>query len=396
MCVGACPYAALVMRGSVAGSTAACTLCGLCVEACPVGAIRLQEEAETGARGVADLSAWRGVWVFAEQVDGVVQPVTFELIGEGRRLAEARGTSLHAVLLGDGLDRAARNLLEYPLASVLQVEAPVLGTYAAEPYARVLAELIRMRRPEIVLAGATAIGRAFLGRTAVLARTGLTADCTELSITADGSLLQTRPAFGGNVMASILCRNHRPQMATVRHKVFPEAVPDPDRVDTPGADGAGRIERIVPDPAWLRTRTERVAFEPDAGGGAPLHEADLVLAGGRGMGGRAGFALLEEAARALGGAVAASRSAVDAGWYPYSHQVGQTGKTVAPKLYLACGISGAVQHQVGMRGAETIVAINADPEAPIFDMATYGLVGDVFTLLPAVLEAVAAYRARKG
>jgi electron transfer flavoprotein alpha subunit len=244
----------------------------------------------------------------------------------------------------------------------------------------VFSDLIRKHKPEIVLAGATTVGRSFLSRVAVEIGTGLTADCTGLDIRPEDRLLmQTRPAFGGNIMATILTPRHRPQMATVRHKVMKEA--------TRGPRGGKLIKLKAPEDL-ARQRTTFVEFIREATETVNITEADIIVSGGRGLGGPENFKLVEDLAKALGGAVGSSRAAVDAGWIPYSHQVGQTGKTVQPKLYIACGISGAVQHQVGMRSSDCIIAINKDPNAPIFDIATYGVVGDLKEVLPALTKRI--------
>ncbi len=374
-CVKACPFGALEMDGKLAVVNANCTFCGACVDSCKFGAITLHK-AET-ASGV-DISQYNGVWVFGEQIHGEIQGVARELISKGRELADKLGEPLTVVVLGSGMDSACRELLEYPVDRVLQVDDPALADYAAEPYAAVLIDLIRQRKPSIMLAGATAIGRSFLARVAVGVHTGLTADCTGLDITSDSNLLQTRPAFGGNIMAQILCRNHRPQMATVRHKVMKEAEKDGGR--------NGEIEKINAKGELLSSRTKRLDFIPESGATVNLTEADIIVSGGRGLGRPENFELMEQLAKALGGAVGSSRAAVDAGWIPYSHQVGQTGKTVQPKLYIACGISGAVQHLVGMSSSDVIVAINKDKDAPIFEIATYGIVGDLFEVIPAIIK----------
>jgi electron transfer flavoprotein alpha subunit len=325
-----------------------------------------------------NLGDYSGVWVFGEQIDGRVQGVVHELIGKGRELADKRGVALSVVLLGHGMDEQANELLQYPVDSVLYVDDSELKHYASEPYARVVADLIKTRKPEIFLAGATSIGRSFLARVAVEVHTGLTADCTGLDITEEGLLLQTRPAFGGNIMASILCQKHRPQMSTVRHKVMQSAVKDGGR--------GGKVEKLTAEGKLLVSRTKRLDFLPEIGDTVNLVDADIIVSGGRGMQKPENFVLIEKLAKCLGAAVGSSRAAVDAGWMPYSHQVGQTGKTVQPKLYIACGISGAVQHLVGMSSADRIIAINKDKDAPIFTVATYGVVGDLFEVIPAMIK----------
>lgn len=373
-CVKQCPFGALEMDGKLAVVNDSCTFCGACVDSCPVKAITLHRvEKET-----ADLSAYEGVWVFGEQKGGEIQSVVLELVNEGRKLADSLGQKLTVVVLGHNMDSACKDLLDYPVDSVLQVDDAGLADYASEPYGKVLSDLIKTRKPSVILAGATAIGRSFLARVAVEVKTGLTADCTGLDIT-DGILHQTRPAFGGNIMATILTPNHRPQMATVRHKVFKEA--------EKGTGCGGSVEKVtVSDSNLLICRTKRLELISNEESTINIAEADIIVSGGRGMGKPENFAMLEDLAKALGGAVGASRAAVDSGWIPYSHQVGQTGKTVGPKLYIACGISGAIQHQVGMNSSDTIIAINKDPDAPIFNIASYGIVGDVFEVVPALIK----------
>ncbi len=374
-CVKACPFGALEMSGKLAVVNDSCTFCGSCVPSCKFGAIAMERAEKVAA---VNIDEYKGVWVFGEQIDGVVQGVVYELIGKGRELADKLGVPLSVLVLGHNMDEACDELLDYPVDAVLQVDDPELKHYASEPYARVVSDLIAKRKPEIFLAGATAIGRSFLARVAVEVHTGLTADCTGLDITDERLLLQTRPAFGGNIMASILCAKHRPQMSTVRHKVMQSAVKDGAR--------KGTLEKLTADGKLLASRTKRLDFLPEAGDTVNLVEADIIVSGGRGLGRPEAFGMIEKLAKLLGGAVGSSRASVDAGWMPYSHQVGQTGKTVQPKLYIACGISGAVQHLVGMSSADRIIAINKDKDAPIFSVATWGIVGDVFEVVPAMIR----------
>jgi electron transfer flavoprotein alpha subunit len=376
LCVKSCPYGAIVMEARLAViDHDACTLCGACVGACKFDAIVLRRE----RGGTEDLAAYRGVWVVAEQKGGKIQSVTYELLGAGRSLADQREVELAAVLIGDGLEQAAASLIERGADKVYLASAPALAEFLDEPYSRILARLIREKKPEIVLTGATAIGRSLIPRVAAEIYTGLTADCTGLAIDAErGLLLQTRPAFGGNIMATIVCENYRPQMSTVRHKVMKEAAADPAR------KGETVAVEVTQEDCLSRTRFLEMVEE--LGYAVNIAEADIIVSGGRGMKGPENYALLQELAGLLGGAVGASRAAVDSGWIPYSHQVGQTGKTVQPQLYIACGISGAIQHLVGMQSAETIVAINRDPAAPIFTVADYGLVGDLFEIVPALIK----------
>ncbi|MDA8088006.1 MAG: electron transfer flavoprotein subunit alpha/FixB family protein, partial [Nitrospiraceae bacterium] len=336
------------------------------------------EIAEGCEKGQADLSSYKGVWVFAEQRGGKVAPVAFELLGEGGKLARQRGVDLSAVLFGAAREDALE-LIRWGADKVYFCGDGIFKNFEDEPNARLLASLINEHRPEIVLAGATAIGRSFLPRVAARLKTGLTADCTALEIEPEtGNLIQTRPAYGGNIMASILSPGTRPQMATVRPKVMKRGKRDDSR----------QGEIIEVSAGGLKCRTKVLASIRDEEGQMKvnLQEADVIVSGGRGLKGKEGFQMLSELAGLIGGAVGASRAAVDEGWIPYCHQVGQTGKTVAPKLYIACGISGAVQHLVGMQSSDVIVAINKNPEAPIFCVATYGIVGDLNEVVPLLIK----------
>ncbi len=380
-CVSTCPFGAIEMRDGRAFITEACTMCGACVEVCEFKAIEKTEEA---SGPVADLSAYKGVWVFAEQHKGSIAGVALELLGEGRKLADKKNAKLAAVFLGHGIKDKAQELIAFGADIVYVADDPTLSDFNDDSYAAVLTSLVKQHKPEILLAGATAIGRSFFPKVASSLYAGLTADCTVLDIDAEtGHLHQTRPAFGGNIMATIVTPNHRPQMATVRHKVMKPAPRNDARTGE-------IIDVTLNGSGTLRTRVIKTVEE--LGETVNICEADIIVAGGRGLGSAKNFHLLEELAKALGGAVAATRGAVDEGWIPYSHQVGQTGKTVCPKLYIACGISGAIQHIAGMQSSDVIVAINKDPDAPIFSVATYGIVGDVHEVLPIMIKKVREMR----
>ncbi|MDO8805084.1 MAG: electron transfer flavoprotein subunit alpha [Elusimicrobiota bacterium] len=376
ICLKACPFGAIHMANKKAViDMAACTLCGACAEVCKFSAIEIKED--SGQK--KDLTAYRDVWVFCEQKKCVVQSISFELLGEGRKLADKLGVKLCAVILGSGIEALAEELAERGADRIYLVDHPALKSFQDEPYTEVLVKLAEEYKPEAILCGATTIGRSLVSRVAIKINAGLTADCTELDIDLkERLLLQTRPAFGGNIMATIITPNHRPQMATVRHKVMQEAGIEKGRK-------AEVIKKSYPEEVF-KSRTRLLDIVEEIGETVNLSEADIIVSGGRGMGGKEGLALVGELAKALGGAVGASRSAVDADWIPYSHQVGQTGKTVCPKLYIACGISGQIQHLIGMQSAKVIVAINKDPDAPIFKIATYGIVGDVFDIVPALTK----------
>ena len=383
VCEEVCTFDAIAVVDGVAVVNEKCTLCGSCVDSCEAGALSIEAKEKAPQ---ADMAEWSGIMIFAEYRHGKVAPVSFELLGIGRQLADQQKVVLSAVLLGSGMGEAAGDLVSYGADIVYQVDDPALEFFTDEIYGNILEDIIREHKPEVVLAGATAIGRSFIPLVATALATGLTADCTELAIRpADGVLLQTRPAFGGNIMATIECPYTRPQMATVRPRVMKTAPPDPGR--------KGDIVMYKPKSARLQSRVRvlrNVLQEQDQ---VNITEGEIIVAGGRGLDNEKGFELIRQLADALGGAVGASRAAVDSAWIPYPHQVGQTGKTVNPKLYIACGISGAIQHVVGMQSSETIVAINKDPHAPIFDVATYGIVGDLFEVVP---QLIAKIKEKKG
>ena len=375
LCVDVCPFDALELVDGIAEVDEKCTLCGACVEECPAEAIVLEhpEAAEE-----VDLSAYQGVWVWVEQFNGEASSISWEMLGQGRKIADQLGMQLTACVLGNSVGTVAEEAIPYGADRVFVFDDPTLADVRTEPYARALVNLVREHKPEIFLLGASARGRDLAGAIATELHTGLTADCTGLDIDPETRLLrQTRPAFGGNIMATILCPNHRPQMATVRHRVFEVPDPNPSR--------EGQIIEI-PAPMTEEEIANKVVDFLKEEGEVNLADANIIVSGGRGVGGPDGFAPIRELAEVLGGAVGASRAAVDADWIPYAHQVGQTGRTVRPDIYIACGISGAIQHLAGMQTSKVIVAINKDPEAPIFGVATYGIVGNLFDVVPALTE----------
>jgi electron transfer flavoprotein alpha subunit len=377
VCADVCAFGAIMVSETCAEVSDECTLCGMCVDTCEFGAISLPE-LEAGAE--TDLSAYKGVWVYAEWREGTIHRVSHELLSAARKLADKKGVEVAAVLLGHGLSSGlAEELVSYGADVVYMVDRPELAHFSDECYANVLVELIRRKRPEMLLAGATSMGRSFIPRVAATVQTGLTADCTELDVSDEGLLLQTRPAFGGNVMATIICPHRRPQMATVRPKVM-----KPVKLDS----RHGRIESVTVPEASLKSRVEVLDVIPEQDQTAKLAEADVIVSGGRGLKKQDNFAMLGELAQLINGAVGASRGAVEEGWIAPSHQVGQTGRTVAPTLYMAVGISGAIQHVVGMQGSKLIVAVNKDPMAPVFDIATYGVVADLFEFVPAFIKKI--------
>ncbi len=375
-CLASCPFDAIVMKEGKAVINEYCQVCMACVGVCPEGAIvELEREAPKGA----DIADHKGVWIFAEQRSGKVASVAYELLGIGRKLADTLNTELSAVLFG-ATGSEAKELIRWGADKVYESDDPIFEKFNDEPYARLLTSLIMEHKPEIVLAGATPLGRSFLPRVAARLRTGLTADCTGLAIDDNTrNLLQIRPAFGGNIMATILCPNNRPQMATVRPRVMKR-----------GKYDEGRNGEVIPvKMEGLSSRTKVIETVKEVSDfTVNLQDAEIIVSGGRGLGDPEGFKLIEELAGLLGGAVGSSRAAVDSGWIPYRHQVGQTGKTVCPKIYLACGISGAVQHLVGMQSSDIIIAINKNPEAPIFNVATYGVVGDLYEIVPLLIKRI--------
>lgn len=373
LCVASCPFQCISIVEDKAVISVDCRLCEICVDVCPVKAIEMEKAERT-----IDLSEYSGVLVFGEQRRGVISPVVYELVGKGRELADKLDERLECVILGDNMKAQAEDLAEYNVNKVYVFDSTLLADFRDDPYTQFLTSLVKEIKPSIFLIGATSIGRSLAPRLATRLQTGLTADCTGLDIDSEGNLLQTRPAFGGNVMATILCTDHRPQMATVRYKVMKRAEKQPEYR---GEVVFKETEDVVVD----RTRILSVSTESED---VSLAEAQIIVSGGKGLGNPEGFRLIEELANALGGAVGASRLVVDDGWVPFKHQVGLSGKTVRPKLYIACGISGAVQHLAGMQTSDVIVAINKDPSAPIFKVADYGIVGDLYEIIPEIIRFV--------
>ncbi len=326
------------------------------------------------------ITSWKDIWTLAEQKDGRLHPVTYELLGRGRVLADARGCRLCTVVIGHAVKNAdLEELVERGSDCIYLVNHPALTHFLVESYARILRSLIESYHPEVLIAAATTTGRTLLPYVSAQIRAGLTADCTGLAIDPDtGNLLQTRPAIGGNILATIQTPEARPQMATVR----PKSTQIPDRQ----IGRAGEVIQINLTEDLLKSGVVFEKYIPDESGIALIEDADIIIAGGAGVKKADGFELLERLANRLGGAVGASRPCVDHGWQAYPHQVGLSGKTVSPRLYIACGISGAIQHLAGIQTAESIIAINTDPNAPIFQVADLGIVGNMFDILPAVME----------
>ncbi len=378
ICEDSCPFGAIEIINGLAVAGDSCTLCGACVESCEVEAITLDIQQ---AKKQDDFSSWNGVWVFCEFRRGELAPVSLELLGIGRVLAEKRGVQVSAILFGSGTGETASRLIGHGADNVYVCDNDVFADFREDVFSQTTAALIREHKPEIVLAGATAIGRSFIPGVATELNAGLTADCTQLEIReSDGALLQTRPAFGGNIMATIVCETSRPQMATVRPKVMKEREFDESRI--------GEIIKVSLNEKLIQSRIRVVESVVSEASNVNIQEADILISGGRGLESAKGFDLVRQLADVMDANVSASRAVVDAGWIPYPHQVGQTGKTVAPKLYIACGISGAIQHVAGMQSAETIVAINRDKNATIFNVADYGIVGDIFEIVPKLINKI--------
>lgn len=336
-----------------------------------------------------DFQDYKDVWVFIEEKDGEIAPVSLELLGAGRKLADKRGTQLAGVLIGENIKHLSRTIFEYGADIAYVYDQPIFKHYRTESFMKALLDCSNKYKPEIILYGATSTGKDLASAVATDLPTGLTADTTELDVEEDtGLLLASRPAFGGNIMATILCKKYRPQMATVRAKVM-KALP-PER---------GRTGEIVEETISLQEediRTKVLEIVKETTKKVRIDEADIIVAGGKGLGSAEGFQLIHKLAEALGGAVGASRDVVEAGWIEHAHQVGQTGVTVTPKIYFAIGISGAIQHIVGMKNSGLIIAINKDSEAPIFQSCHYGIVGDAFEIVPLFIEQFKKGMTREG
>ncbi len=400
-CQSVCPVNCIEMTdsGEPIIDTVKCIGCQKCVKICPadalemyftpeeqkilaelvVSAVPVEEEIDPEAAAIAaKLAQYRGVWVFVEQTEGEPAKVSWELLGVGAGLAASLGVELCALVIGENVEHLCKEAFAYGATKVYLLDAPIYYHYRTEAYVEGCCHLIEKYKPEVILMGATGMGRDLAGAIATRVATGLTADCTGLAIDDKRNLMQTRPAFGGNIMATIMCDKFRPQMSTVR----PNVMPMPEY--RAGAEGA-----IIRDPFTVTeesvlTKVIEIIRDSHSKGAVDITGAEFIISGGRGMMAPENFAMLQELADELGGVVGASRSAVDAGWMPGDRQVGQTGKTVRPKIYIACGISGAIQHLVGMQDSDIVIAINRDSHAPIFEVATYGIVGDLFQVVPAI------------
>ena len=368
-CVDVCVFGSISMKDNHPIISDDCRLCGSCAKACQYNAIEIKREKK---KKVTD---WRGILIFGEQRDGVILEVVYELLGKGRKLADSINEPLLCVILGKSVTEINK-LASYGADEIHYFEDIKLESFNCEIYSNIISNFIKKIKPSIFLIGATSIGRELGPRIAAKLKTGLTADCTGLEVNKEGLLVQTRPAFGGNIMASIICPNSRPQMATVRPKVMKKLE---------AKEREGKVFNHIVN-SELIDSSIKILGEIKFNGQCDINNAEIIVSGGLGVGKKEGFDLLEKLALELNGVIAASRPAVDAGWADPNIQVGMSGKVVQPHLYVACGISGAVQHRVGMETSEVIVAINKDERAPIFDIADFGIVADLYDFIPKFIQ----------
>jgi len=377
-CIESCPYGAIELNGNAAKILPNCNLCGACVEICPEEAIKL-ERGEIISEKI-DMTQFHGVWVIAEHYKNKIHSVAFQLLGKGRELADLLEVNLTLVILGANFDEKLEEFSHYGMDEIIYVKSPILKDYYSDLYVKAITELVLENKPEIILIGATPTGRDFAPRVAKRLNAGLTADCTGLVINPETrNLLQTRPTFGGNIMATIITPSSRPQMATVRPGIYkmPEKVKKNANIrkieyDFKEKDSVSKIVKVIG-----KTKST-----------VNLEDAKIIVAGGRGVGSKENFKIIEDLANVLGAELGGSRITVELNWLDPDRQIGQTGKTVSPNLYIACGISGAIQHVVGMQNAEIIVAINKDPNASIFKVAHYGIVGDLNNIIPELIKEI--------
>ncbi|MFX1410358.1 MAG: FAD-binding protein [Promethearchaeota archaeon] len=377
-CVESCPYGAIELDDNIAKILPNCNLCAACIEICPIEAITL-ERGEYPAKK-ADISQYKGVWVIAEHYKNRIHPVAFQLLGKGRELADLLEVNLTLVILGANFDEKLEEFSQYGMDNIIYIKSPILKDYYSDLYVKAITELVLNNKPEIILIGATPTGRDFAPRVAKRLNAGLTADCTGLEIDPETkNLLQTRPTYGGNIMATIRTPFSRPQMATVRPGIFKKPENEKKNVkirkidyEFNEKDSVSKIVKVINKEKTL----------------VNLEDAEIIVAGGRGVGSKENFKIIKDLAEVLDAELGGSRITVELNWLEPDRQIGQTGKTVSPKLYIACGISGAIQHLVGMQNSEIIVAINKDPNAPIFNIAHYGIVGDLHQIIPVLIEEV--------
>ncbi len=372
-----CPFNAIDYANGELSINAGCKMCRICVKKGPIGAFTL----DAGPEEAVDLSQWKGIAVYVEHEAGEIHPVTFELLGKARELAAKRPQPVYCLFIGDNLEEGSKKLLAYGADKVFRYSHPELENFRIEPYAAAFSDFIENRKPAIILVGGTTVGRSLAPRVAARFRTGLTADCTCLEMQDDGALGQIRPAFGGNIMAHIITPKRRPQFATVRYKIF--SAPEP--LENP----KGELVDCHVAPSFLKSALSVIDTLPKKAESG-IEDAEVIVAAGRGIKKPEDLEALKELASALGGEIACTRSLIEAGWLDAKRQIGLSGRTVKPKLLIACGISGAIQFVAGMKGAETILAINTDKEAPIFKVAHYCLVGDLYQIVPELLAKIKA------
>jgi electron transfer flavoprotein alpha subunit/NAD-dependent dihydropyrimidine dehydrogenase PreA subunit len=384
LCVKVCPFDAMHLIDQKAEADEKCTLCGACLKVCPVDALSIERKRVDPSK----FTEYKGVWIWAEQVDGHLRNVALELLGKGRELADKLGEPLGVILLGHDIGNLAEILIQHGADIVYVSDQELLAQYTTEAYTDVIAALILTEKPNIVLYGATSNGRDLGPRIAARLILGLTADCTGLDIDDKRQLVQTRPAFGGNIMASILSPYTRPQMATVRPNVFKASDPDLSR--------KGEIKHVAikVNKAAVRTKVVDTIIELEEGA-LKVDEAEMVVTCGRGIKAPENINVVAELATELNAALGGSRPIVDQGWMKHHQQVGQSGRTIAPKLYIACGISGAIQHLVGMRTSDIIVAINTDSDAPIHTVSDFSIVGSLFDIVPAIVKELRRVKAQR-
>jgi len=410
-CESSCPVNCITMNeaGEPLVQADKCIGCLKCVKVCPAQALEMTftpeelailaeldkagtvavEEVDDEAAALAKLQAqYRDVWVFIEQADGEAAKVSWELLGKGRELADKLGVELCALVIGHQVEPLCREAFSYGASKAYLLDHALYRDYRTQPYLEACCHLIEQYKPEVILMGATGMGRDLAGAVATRVGTGLTADCTGLDIDDKRNLMQTRPAFGGNIMATIMCDKYRPQMATVR----PHVMQMPEQ--QAGAKGEIIRSDFAISEESVLVKVLEILKDSDASHHIDIGGAEFIVSGGRGMMGPENFGILKELADELHGVVGGSRSAVDAGWLGHDRQVGQTGKTVRPKIYIACGISGAIQHLVGMQDSDLIIAINRDKDAPIFEVAHYGIVGDLFQVVPLLTQKIRELKAR--
>ena len=391
LCAAACPYGAISMQEKKAVLNAGCTNCGACIDSCEFDAITFEGSEE---RIRMDVAPFEGIYVFIEQGNQTASKVSLELLGKARGLAKefsrlGKNQLVTAILIGHELGGIADELIYYGADHVIIMKDEPFRLYQTDIYTKAIVHIAREKKPEILLFGATPQGRDLAPRVANRLRTGLTADCTALEIcTKEGILLQTRPAFGGNIMATIVCPDNRPQMATVRPGVMKKGLRDPERTGTKEV-----MSMVLEEKDFITRILDIVASTRKH---AKLEDAGIIVAGGHGVNSREGFEMLEALAKELGAEVGASRAAVDAGWIGQDHQIGQTGKTVQPDLYIACGISGSIQHLAGMSQAKYVISINTDRKSPIVSASDVTFIGDLFQVVPMLTDKIREYKEKNG